>query len=473
MMKELRDIVGEKNVLDDEQTLALYSTDQTLNPQKKPFAVVKPKNTAEVQALVKWANSTLTPLVPASSGVHFTGGTLPAQGGVIVDLSGMNKILEIDPLNRKAKIEPGVTWQQLNEALKEHDQMALNPLFPHPQASALTSSVEREPMLIPKYEYGEPALTMEVVLPTGDIFLTGSASDAHCEGAYPEGPGIDFWRLFLGAQGTLGIITWLNVKTEYRPKNQKAFFMGFDAIEDCADPIYKLQRRHLGNECFVLNRFMMAQLLSDDPKDFGKLMADLPNYTLVLVLAGAPRRPLERIAYEEEALMEIAADFQLQPGKTVGGIAGLESTMLNKLRNLPSGDHWKTRFASSSQEIFFITTMDKAACYEDIAMGYAATYGLNINEVGVYMQPLERGRACHLQFSFPCELEDEAERENVGSLVVELSKQLIDEGAFFTRPYGPWADMVYRRSSSYTAMLKELKKIYDPNGIMNPGKLCF
>ena len=473
MMKELRDIVGAKNVLDDEQTLALYSTDQTLNSQKRPCAVVKPKNTADVQKLVKWANTTLTPLVPASSGIHFTGGTLPAQGGVIVDLSGMNKILEIDPLNRKAKIEPGVTWQQLNEALKEHDQMALNPLFPHPKASALTSSVEREPMLIPKYEYAEPALTMEVVLPTGDLFRTGTASDEHCEGAYPEGPGIDFWRLFLGAQGTLGIICWLNVKTEYRPKNQKAFFMGFDALEDCAGPIYKMQRRHLGNECFVLNRFMMAQLLADDPKDFGKLMAELPNYTLVLVLAGAPRRPLERIAYEEEALMEIAADFQLQPGKTVGGIAGLEATMLGKLRNLPAGEHWKTRFASSSQEIFFITTMDKAARYEDIAMGYTATYGLNISEVGVYMQPLERGRACHLQFSFPCELEDEAERENVGSLLLELSKQLIDEGAFFTRPYGPWADMVYSRSSSYTAMLKELKKIYDPNGIMNPGKLCF
>ncbi len=473
MIKELRDILGAKNVLDDEQTLAQYSTDQTLNPLKKPCAVVKPKNTADVQKLVQWANTTLTPLVPASSGVHFTGGTLPEQGGVIVDMSGMNKILEIDPLNRKAKIEPGVTWQQLNDALKEHDQMALNPLFPHPQASALTSSVEREPMLIPKYEYSEPALTMEVVLPTGDIFRTGTASDEHTEGAYPEGPGIDFWRMFLGAQGTMGIVCWLNVKTEYRPKQQKAFFMGLDSLEDCADPIYKMQRRHVGNECFVLNRFMMAQLLSDDPKDFGQLMAALPNYTLVTVLAGAPRRPLERIAYEEEALMEIAADFQLQPGKTVGGIAGLEATMLDKLRNLPAGDYWKARLASSSQEIFFTTTMDKAADYEDLAMGFAASYGLNTGEVGVYMQPLERGRACHLQFSFPCEIEDEAECETMASLLAELSKQLIDEGAFFTRPYGPLADMVYRRSSSYTAMLKELKKIYDPKGIMNPGKLCF
>lgn len=469
MMKQLRDIVGAKNVLDDEQTLALYSTDQTLNPQKRPFAVVKPAGTAEVQKLVQWANTTLTPLVPASSGVHYTGGTLPEQGGIIVDLSGMNKILEIDPLNRKAKIEPGVTWQQLNDALKEHDQMALNPLFPHPKASALTSSIEREPMLIPKYEYGEPALTMEIVLPTGDLFRTGSASDAHCEGAYPEGPGVDFWRTFLGAQGTMGIVCWLNVKTEYRPRHQKCFFTGFDGLGDAADPIYKLQRRHVGNECFVLNKLLLAQLVAQDSKEFGKLMADLPNYILVLVIAGAPRRPLERIAYEEEAFMEIAADFRLQPGKTVGGVAGLETAMLHKLRNLPSGDYWK----APSQEVFFITTMDKASYYEDIAMGYAASYGLNLTEVGVYMQPLERGRACHLQFSFPCNLSHDAEKENIRSLTAELSKQLIDEGAFFTRPYGPWADMVYSRSSSYTAMLKELKKIYDPNGIMNPGKLCF
>jgi hypothetical protein len=89
------------------------------------------------------------------------------------------------------------------------------------------------------------------------------------------------------------------------------------------------------------------------------------------------------------------------------------------------------------------------------------------------MQPLERGRACHLQFSFPCDLGSDAEKENIRALTSELTKQLIDEGAFFTRPYGPVADMVYRRSASYTAMLKELKKVYDPNGIMNPGKLCF
>jgi len=474
MIKALKDIVGAKNVLDDAETLALYASDQSLSSPKKPAVVVRPKDTAEVQEVITFANKTLTPVVPSSSGIHFWGATLPEQGGIILDLSRMNKILEIDPQNRKVKIQPGVTWPQLMEALKEHGQIPLNPLFPHPKTSALTSSLEREPMLIPKYEYGDPVLTMEVVLPTGDIFKTGTASAANTQEGYPEGPGIDFYRFFLGAQGTMGIVTWLNIKTEYRPKQQKAYFVAFNELQDAVEPIYQIQRKLLGNECFVLSSHLLALLLAEgEEKQYVKLMAELPPYTLVLVIAGAPRRPQERIAYEEEALMEVAARLNFEPKKTVAGIAGLEATILEKLRNLPAdGSYWKNSFTSSTQDIFFITTMDRAADFADIALTHAACYGFNINQVGIYLQPLERGRACHLCFSLPCDLGSEAERQNIKSLYLELSEQLMTEGAFFTRPYGPWADMVYRRTTTYTNTLKELKKIFDPNHILNPGKLC-
>jgi len=475
MLKEMRDIVGAKNVLDDEETLALYAQDQSLAPPKKPCAVVKPKSAEEIQELVAFANKTLIPLTASSSTIHFYGATLPEHGGIVVDLSRMNQILEIDPLNRKVKIEPGVTWQQLQQALKEHDQMPLNPLFPHPGTSAMTSSLEREPMLIPKYEYGDPVLTMQVHLGNGQLFKTGSASDSHTLGAYPEGPGIDFWRFFLGAQGTLGIVSWVNLKTEYRPKHQKAYFVAFDELEEAADPIYKLQRRHIGNECFVLNRFLLAQLLCKEyPKDFTKLMEDLPPYTLVLVIAGAPRRPLERIAYEEEALMEIAADMKFEPAKTVGGVAGLGTTMLEMLHDLPKdGRYWKTLYKNSTQDIFFITTMDRAQGFVEIAQGYAAACGLSLDELGIYLQPLERGRACHLCISLPCDRDSEKDRQRIKNLHADLSQALWNSGAFFTRPYGSWADMVYRETATYTATLKELKKIFDPNNILNPGKLCF
>ncbi|MEI6125225.1 MAG: FAD-linked oxidase C-terminal domain-containing protein, partial [Pseudomonadota bacterium] len=324
-------------------------------------------------------------------------------------------------------------------------------------------------------EYGDPVLTMQISLANGQLFKTGTASDTHCEGAYPEGPGIDFFRFFMGAQGTMGIVSWLNVKTEYRPKHQKAYFAPFNDLEDVAEPIYKLQRRHVGNECFVLNKFLLASLLCEKyPKDFDKLLDELPPYTLVVVIAGAPRRPLERIAYEEEALMETGADLKFEAKKTVAGIAGLESRMLDMLRNLPSKEpYWKTVFKNSTQDILFISTLDRAQNYVDIAQGYAASYGLSLNEIGVYLQPLERGRACQITFSLPCDTTCGKDAERIGNLHRELSQALVNEGAFFTRPYGPWADMVYRHATTYTATLKELKRIFDPNNILNPGKLCF
>ena len=116
--------------------------------------------------------------------------------------------------------------------------------------------------------------------------------------------------------------------------------------------------------------------------------------------------------------------------------------------------------------------MDQASNYTDIALSYATCYGLNINDIGIYLQPLEGGRACHLSFSIPCDLKNEKEKEDIRQLHLELSERMISEGAFFTRPYGPWADLVYRRATSYTTTLKELKKVFDPNNILNPGKLC-
>jgi FAD/FMN-containing dehydrogenase len=473
--EELIKIVGKGKVLEDEAALKSYAEDFSLQPARKPMLVVRPKDRDEVQKVVKLANEQKIPLIPASSKVHFHGETIPEQGGIVVDLARLDKILEIDTRNRKVKIEPGVTWGKLQEALNEHEQMALRPLFPHPFKSALTSSLEREPMLIPKYEYAGSVLTMEVVLPTGDIFKTGTASAAKTDEAYPEGPGIDFFRFFEGAEGTMGIITWLNIKTEYLPKHQKPFFIPFSTIEEVAEPLYRLERRHIGNECFVLNRTALATLLAEDfKKEYEKLKNTLPPYTVVLVIAGAPRRPLERIAYEEEALQEIASELLFEPKKTVGGVAGLGETMIQLLRSSQSeSNYWKTRYKGSTQDIFFLTTLDRVSSFQKQVFITATNHGYPADDIGIYIQPLERGRACHLEFSFPCDLSSLPEKEKMKKLIVELSEELINNGAFFSRPYGPWADMVYRKTVVYTNTLKEIKKIFDPRNILNPGKLCF
>jgi len=473
--KELEVIVGKKHVLDDDTTLSAFSEDMSLNPPRRPSWVVRPGSSKEVQKVVMLANKHLIPLVPVSSGVHFHGETIPEQGGIAMDLRRMNQVVQVDARNRKVKIEPGVTWNQLQETLKKHDQMALNPLLPHPLMSALSSSLERHPMLIPKYVYADPVLTMEVVLPQGDLFKTGSASAANTQEAYPEGPGIDFYRFFQGAQGTLGIVTWLNIKTEYRPKFQKVFFIPFKKIEEAVEPIYRIQRQHIGNECFLLNNFNFARLLAEDwPRDFEELRHRLPPFTLTVVIAGGRRRPLERIAYEEEAFQEIASQLLFQPSATIGGIAGLQDIMLEKLRTAQDEKtYWKARPRGTSQDIFFITSMGRAREFQQKVIEKCEEFSYPFSETGVYLQPLERGRACHLEFSFPCDPKSEADRQRIRELTLSLSQELVSLGAFFSRPYGPWADMVYRNTTEYTHTLKEIKKIFDPNNILNPGKLCF
>ncbi len=118
--QELTKIVGAQYMLDDLESLELYSRDYSLTPPRKPAYVVRPGNTGEIQELVRLANESLMPLVPCSSGVHFHGGTLPDQGGIIVDLRRMNRILEIDEQNMYALVEPYVSFSQLQgEAMKK------------------------------------------------------------------------------------------------------------------------------------------------------------------------------------------------------------------------------------------------------------------------------------------------------------------------------------------------------------------
>ena len=149
---ELIKIVGAENVIDDPVTLDVYSRDHSFTPPMKPLMVVKPGNADEVQGIVKWANQTKTPLVPVSSGPpHFRGDSVPsAEGAVVVDLSGMNRIIMMDRRNRVAIIEPGVTFSELQPELAKEGLRLSMPLLPRASKSVLGSLLEREPINEPQ-----------------------------------------------------------------------------------------------------------------------------------------------------------------------------------------------------------------------------------------------------------------------------------------------------------------------------------
>lgn len=481
--EDLISIVGPENAFDDRKKLKPYSEDYSLTRPSMPAYAVKPKTVEEIQDIVKLANKKKIPLTPCSSGVHFNGITVPLHGGIMLDLSRMNRILKVDEKNRAIRIEPGVTWKQLQDDLAKYDLMALPPLFPHSQKSALSSHLEREPMLIPKFEYGDPILNVEAILPNGDLFRSGSAcvvgfpDESAADGVNPQGPGIDWVRLFQGAQGTFGVVTWGIVKAEVRPKIDKTIFISFDNVKQAIEPVYRIQKAMIGSECLLLNNVNLAAILTEKwPEDFESLRELLPPWTLVLVLAGGWRRPEERIEYEEEALSRLAIELTIPNLSTsLGGIPGLEKDFPKMLRSPwpEEKSYWKLGYRGSCQDIYFHTVMSRVPEFNEIIKQVAARNSYPLTDIGLYIQPLERARACHFECSFYYNPEDSGDAQRIRMLYTEAAELLMENGAFFPRPYGPISDMVYDRTAGYTMALKKAKNWLDPNNIMGSGKLCF
>jgi FAD/FMN-containing dehydrogenase len=475
LKQDLEDIVGAESFSDDPETLEKYSKDSSFVQPRLVNCVVFPNNVEEVQGIVRYANKHLIAITPRSSGVSFYGASLPSQGGIIIDLSRMNRILKVDPANKFVKIEPGVTWGQIGEELEKHDVMVCNPLLPHPSKSVVTSSMEGEPILIPKTEYNETFLTAEMVLPNGEIFRTGTAmGKGMASGNFPDClyPGT---RIFLGLQGTMGIVTWANIKAEWLPVLEKIFFIPFGSVKDLAEPIYRIQRCMIGRECFVLNNFNMAEILAEKwPQDFEVLRDTLPPFTLILSLAGLHRYPEEKIEYEEQALLEIASDLHLDALPTMSDIPGLGKRISGILRKpWTKNEYWKYRYKGSCHDVFFHTTLDRVEEFTQAIDKLSAKNGYPTRDIGFYLQPIEHGRACYCRYGFHCDSDNSRDRERVHTLYLEVSRRVVDMGGLFTTPYGSWADMVYRNTSTFTTVMKVVKNTLDPNNIMNPGKLCF
>jgi len=482
MKDALSKIVGKENVSDTAGDLALYSRDLSLLPAGSPNIVVWPGSDVEVGEVVKYANDNNIPVIPVSSRTHVYGSTIPKQGGIVVDLRRMNKILEINKADRLVRFEAGVTWKQLTDTLDKENMRVIMPLLPRPDSSVLTSLLEREVQTSIVYDYGEPTQSMQVVWSDGSLFRLGSGSvnhfpDSISRGANPSGPGLDFYRFIQGAQGTMGIVTWISMKIEHKTKIDKIFFAPVDNLEYANNFLHRILPRRIGQECLLLNNVDLAAILTDTQKGYDELVAKLPPWTLILTIAGHLRRPEEKIALEENFLKEVLTNEYSSMILTdkLAGFPGLGKKVLTLLRNpWPAGKkYWKNNLKGGCQDIFFISRPAKAKDYVAIIDEVAAKNNYPIANIGKYIQPIEHNRASQVEFSFFYDPENELERQQIAQLNREAIVALIDKGAFFSRPYGETAAIVYDRAANYTMALKRVKKVFDPKNIMNPGNLCF
>jgi FAD/FMN-containing dehydrogenase len=482
--EKMGEIVGQEKVLEDPESLLKYSEDESFISIMSPRCIVKPNSMEEIQKIIQLANKTGTPLVPISSGgPHFRGDTVPnAEGAFIVDLNGMDRILRIDPKNKVAMIEPGVTFGKLKKALMTEGLGPYMPLVPRATKSVLTSYIEREPITIPKAQWDnqDPLLCVEVVYGSGDLFRTGSAAGPGTpEEQWKSGRAMmrgngpthtDFTKLLMAAQGTMGIITWATVKCRVLPVTSSSFMIASNDLSPIVDTAFRILWRRIGDQILILKKNSLAWILSDSPDGIKSILGELPTWILVFTIDGTGIMPEERIAWQEKALHQEVVKFDLKPQRRIGQ---LQADRVSRSLSEPSGEaYWKMRYKGSSHDIFFLTTLDQTPRFIEQMYGIAKSFDVPEEEIGVYLQPTIHGANCHCEFHLPYNPENDDEVDRIKALDRESSKRFADSGGFFSRPYGNWAKVAYSRDPASVTALRKVNHIFDPNGIMNSGKLC-
>jgi FAD/FMN-containing dehydrogenase len=482
----LADIVGVVNVIDVPGVLEGYASDCSAAPTLMPSFLVRPRNAAQVQMLVAWANQTQTALVPVSSGApHSYGDTVPSRpGSVIVDLSGMKEIKRIDRRNKMVVIEPGVTYAELKPALAKEGLRISRPLLPRPNKSVVASLLERQPTTIPRFNFSlpEPLRNCGVVWGSGEIAFTGEAGNGIPDleeqwrrgGAQvdPKGPNAtDLLRLLTGAQGTMGIVIWASVKCELIPGASECVFASSERLEDLIDFCYQAERIRMGDEFMCVNAAQLAAMTGSSADEIVRLKAKLPAWTVMIKLGGAGHFPSQRVEVQKLDLGRLAqkCDLVLQ-----SSLAGVDTSELAKPFDSDSEDaYYKLKSKGGCREIFFLTTLERVPQFVESVHSIAKRHRYACTDVGIYIQPQHQGVSQHVEFSFPFDPGDARETKQVDGIIAEASEALMAEGAYFSRPYGPWAGMVYSRDATATKVLRVVKEIVDPNHVLNPGKLCF
>jgi glycolate oxidase len=231
VIKEIAAIVGPEHLLTSQEERWTYAYDAT-DHAHMPEAVVFPGSAAEIAAIVRLANEHRFPVVPRGAGSGRSGGSVPIQGGVVLVLTRLNRILEISKPDLVAVVEPGVILTRLKNAVE-----AEGLYYPPDPASAdfctIGGNVAECAGGAVAVQYGvtrDYVLGLTVVLPTGEIITTGTRT---MKGVV----GYDLTHLFLGSEGTLGVITRITLKLVSKPPARQTLAAGFETLTAAAEAV--------------------------------------------------------------------------------------------------------------------------------------------------------------------------------------------------------------------------------------------
>ena len=237
IIEKLKQIVGESYIFFDSESLAAYGHDETEKLLFLPEIVIKPRTAKEIGAILIIANYELIPVTPRGAGTGLSGGALPIYGGIIISMERFNQILEIEELNLQATVEPGVINEVFQNAVIELG--LFYPPDPASKGSCFIGGNVAESAGGPKcVKYGttkDYILNLEVVLPTGEIILTGANT-------LKNATGYNLTQLIVGSEGTLGIVTKIFVKLLPYPKHNLLILVPFRSLDEACSAVSQVFR---------------------------------------------------------------------------------------------------------------------------------------------------------------------------------------------------------------------------------------
>ncbi|MBD3230543.1 MAG: FAD-binding protein [Candidatus Lokiarchaeota archaeon] len=473
IINRLKELVGESNVSTDSFELSKYSRDFNCSGTN-PDIIVSCHNKEQIKQVLLLANENVIPITPKSSEIDYYGASIPSYGGILLNLQEMNEIKVIDTSsNRYATVEPGVTFEQLQKELDEKGFCVMMPLGVSCKNSILSTYLERTPLLsgpVPILSNGWQCIfDMDILLPNGQNFHTGSGeATPQYKNLTPHGiTGPDFSRVFTAAQGTMGIVTEMSVKIK-RKFPFESIFMVVSDKNDLLETVGKLKKLDIGKECLIISALNLASILSQDFDHLDELLEILPDWTMVLRLTG----------YDEDELNVNLADlndFKLTNAintlQIITEIENFEEIFLNEFK-LPNRLINYRYYKGHCRTLSFYTEADRINEFDKQVEYLADGYNYLKSDLYGYIMPIEQGRVYYYEYNFHSDPSSPEDLYRIEKLYQDACEIVVNNGGIIDRPYGSFlVNLIYSKSSEYYENLLSIKSWFDPNNILNPGKI--
>lgn len=452
----LRNIVGEKNIFIDEENLLHYAHDETEDLIFKPAVVVKPANAKEISAVVKLCNENKIPVTPRAAGTGLSGGALPVFGGVLISVERLNKIISIDELNGFVITEPGVITQVLQETLQHVGWFY--PPDPASRGSCFIGGNIAENSGGPKaVKYGvvkDYVLNLEMVLPSGEVIWTGA-------NVAKNATGYNLTQLIVGSEGTLGIVTKIVLRIIPHPKFNVLMLAPFSSAEKACEAVAAIFKKGItpsGLEFMERDaidwtlQFVSGINLVVDENVQAHLLIEVDGNDLNVLMSEAEKisEVLNRFDVSEILFAETEAEknnlWKLR--RSVAEAVKANSVYKEEDTVVPRAELPKLLHA--------IKSIGEKYGFKSVCYGHAGDGNLHVNII--------KGN-----------LSEEIWNEKLPLAIRELFTVVVSLGGTLSGEHGiglvqkPFMDIAFNQTQ--LQLMREIKNVFDPNGIMNPGKI--